>query len=75
LTTPLLILHGGADDRVGPEQSLALAQRLQQLGQPYELVVYAGDDHGLNGHREDAQRRTLNWFRQHLRGTAMETIR
>jgi dipeptidyl aminopeptidase/acylaminoacyl peptidase len=75
LTTPLLILHGGADDRVGPEQSLALAQRLQQLGQPYELVVYAADDHGLNGHREDAQRRTLKWFRQHLRGTTMETIR
>ncbi|HEV8692168.1 MAG TPA: prolyl oligopeptidase family serine peptidase [Ideonella sp.] len=75
LAAPLLILHGGADDRVGPEQALELAQRLQRLGRPYELIVYAGDDHGLNQHRQDSLRRALAWFRQHMRANTSEPSR
>lgn len=67
LNAPLLILHGGADWRVDPQQALALAQRLQALRRPYELRVYAGDDHSLSRNADECWRRTVAWFREHMR--------
>ena len=67
LNVPLLIMHGGADKSVNPEQSLTLAQRLQKLGKVYELVVYAGDNHILSNNKEDRDRRAVHWFRLHIR--------
>ncbi len=67
LKTPLLIQHGGADWRVSPTQSLKLAQRLQEWERPYELVIYAGDDHPLTRHQPESRQRIVNWFRRFLR--------
>lgn len=67
LSAPVLILHGGADWRVDPQQALVLAQRLQALQRPYGLLVYAGDDHGLSRNSDDSWRRTVGWFRQHMK--------
>ncbi|HEU0201413.1 MAG TPA: prolyl oligopeptidase family serine peptidase [Burkholderiaceae bacterium] len=67
LDAPLLLLHGGADERVPPEQALALAQRLARLRKSFELVLYAGDDHSLGGNREDSRKRVLAWFRRHMK--------
>jgi dipeptidyl aminopeptidase/acylaminoacyl peptidase len=67
LNAPLLIMHGGADWRVDPQQALALAQRLQALQRPYELRVYAGDDHGLSRNADECWRLTVGWFRRHMR--------
>jgi len=67
LDAPLLILHGGADKRVPPEQALALAQRLLQLRKSFELVVYADDDHGLSSNLEDGRKRLVAWFRRHMK--------
>lgn len=66
LNTPLLIMHGGADPLVSPLQSLALAEKLQQAGKVYELVVYAEDNHILSKNSLDRDRRALAWFKQHL---------
>jgi dipeptidyl aminopeptidase/acylaminoacyl peptidase len=67
LNVPLLIMHGGGDWSVNPEQSLSLAQRLQQLGKVYELIVYAGDNHILSNNKEDRDRRAVSWFKGHLK--------
>ena len=67
LNVPLLILHGGADWRVPPDQARALAQRLVHLGKPFELVVYADDDHGLNNNLVDARKRLVGWFNGHMK--------
>jgi len=67
LNVPLLIMHGGRDSSVGAEQSLNLAQRLQKLGRDYELVVYAGDNHFLSRNHEDRDRRTISWFKKHMK--------
>ncbi|HVF44754.1 MAG TPA: prolyl oligopeptidase family serine peptidase [Pyrinomonadaceae bacterium] len=67
LNVPLLIMHGGSDKSVSPEQSLSLAQRLQKLGRVYELVVYAGDNHILSDNMEDRDRRAVGWFRRHMK--------
>ena len=44
--TPLLVLHGDADDSVVIGQSLALVDRLRAAGRAVELVVYEGEGHG-----------------------------
>lgn len=63
LNAPLLILNGGADIAVRPTQAMALALKLEELQKPYELVVYAGDDHEISANREDRLRKTIDWFK------------
>jgi dienelactone hydrolase len=66
LNVPLLILQGAADPAVAPTQTLALAQKLQELGKIYELVIYAKDDHPISLNAEDRLNRTIDWFK-HVR--------
>lgn len=65
IRTPLLILHGGADWRADPSSTLTFAQALQRVGATYQLIIYAGDDHGLRNHKDDSNRRIVEWFRAH----------
>jgi dipeptidyl aminopeptidase/acylaminoacyl peptidase len=65
LKVPLLIMHGGADQGVSPEQSLNLAQKLQKLARTYELIIYAGDNHILTQNQQDRDRRALAWFNRY----------
>lgn len=65
LTVPIQIIHGTADDRVPATSALDLAMRLQRLGRPYELVIFAGGTHGLEAHRAELERRVAEWFDAH----------
>jgi dipeptidyl aminopeptidase/acylaminoacyl peptidase len=67
LDVPLLLMHGGADPQISPSQTLRLAMRLQELGRPYELVVYQGDGHILKENQLDRDARAIRWFRKHLK--------
>jgi predicted esterase len=67
LGIPLLIMHGGADRSVNPSQSLTIAQKLQSLGETYELIIYAGDGHRLSRNQEERDRRAVAWFRKHMK--------
>lgn len=65
---PVLILHGGADWRSEPRsQAQAFANRLQELGKPYELIIYPDDNHGLSLHRAESDRSIVEWFRKHMK--------
>jgi len=67
LTLPLLLMQGGADRSVNPMQSLSLAESMQDQGNEYSLIIFAGDDHLLSAHREERDRQAIAWFREHLR--------
>jgi len=67
INTPVLIIHGTADRRAAPVDALKFAERLQQLGKKYELVMYAGDDHGVLQNQDDSWNRIVIWFRQHMK--------
>ena len=69
IDTPVLILQGTGDWRVSPMEALQFAQKLQAAGKAYELVMYANDDHGLTVNRTDSNRRIVEWFKKHLRGS------
>jgi len=65
IAVPVLIIQGGADASVPVSQSLSLARRMTEAGRTYELIVYAGDDHGVNRNGAERLRRTVAWFRAH----------
>jgi dipeptidyl aminopeptidase/acylaminoacyl peptidase len=67
INTPVLLLQGTADWRVNTSQVLALAEKLQDSGKSYELIVYANDAHGVPLNRADADRRIVEWFRMHMK--------
>ncbi|CAN5491735.1 S9 family peptidase [soil metagenome] len=66
--TPLLVVHGLADDRVHPEQSIQLHQFLQIKGIPTGLVLYPRQPHGLTerAHQLDFMTRVIDWFEEHV---------
>jgi dipeptidyl aminopeptidase/acylaminoacyl peptidase len=68
-TTPTLIGHGLADDRVHPEQSIQLYNLMRLAGIPVDLVLYPREPHGLRerAHQLDYMGRILEWFDRYLR--------
>jgi dipeptidyl aminopeptidase/acylaminoacyl peptidase len=73
--TPILILHGEADTRVHPSQSLELYRYLKTLGQvPVRLVLYPGEGHGNRqaAARYDYSLRMMGWMDHYLKGPGGE---
>ncbi len=63
--TPTLILHGDADPRVHPQQSLEMYRALKLHGcAAVRLIWYENEGHGnaRNVHRLDYLLRTMEWF-------------
>ncbi|MGV6829855.1 MAG: alpha/beta hydrolase family protein [Flavobacteriales bacterium] len=66
-TTPVLLLHGTADWRVIPEESLLMSLELQKAKIPYRLIMYEGGDHGLTEYREEVNKEVKNWFDRYVK--------
>src|SRR5919199_4664031 len=76
LRAPVLGLYAGKDTFVTPESVRELERRLNELGKPNEMHIYEDADHAFfNDTRpevynpadaENAWRRTVNFFHQHL---------
>ena len=49
LDTPLLIVHGTADDNVHPQNTLAMVGKLVESGKPVEMAIYPRQKHGFRG--------------------------
>ena len=67
--TPMLILHGAADQRVDPGQAREMHEALQQVGVPTQLVLYPRASHGVSerAHRIDLYTRQIAWFDRYVR--------
>lgn len=64
--TPILIVHGTADWRVSPTDSLNMAERLLTHRIPFRLVMLEGGDHGLSEYQLEVQTMIRDWFRRYL---------
>lgn len=51
LTTPLLLMHGMADDNVTFDNTTRLMAALQDKGKVFELMTYPGQRHGIRGEK------------------------
>jgi len=65
-TTPMLILHGTADKRVLPHDSLDLSYLLLKLEIPFRLVMLEGGDHFMRKHRKEVDMMRKNWYKKYL---------
>jgi len=64
---PILMLHGNADWRVKPEQSLHLALKFEENRIPYRLIMFEGGDHGISEHSKEVNQQVLDWFDKYLK--------
>jgi dipeptidyl aminopeptidase/acylaminoacyl peptidase len=62
LSGPLQLHHGTRDDSVPIEWSEGLVADLEAAGQPYEYIVYEGEDHNLAGSIALAMDRSVAFF-------------
>lgn len=68
--TPTLILHGTADPRVHPTQSLEMYRLMKLQGKTVRLVWYPGEGHGnaRAASRLDYSLRLMQWMTHYLKG-------
>lgn len=64
---PILMLHGNADWRVKPEQSLNMALQFEKYRIPYRLVMFEGGDHGISEFKNEVNDLVLHWFDRYLK--------
>jgi dipeptidyl aminopeptidase/acylaminoacyl peptidase len=64
--TPLLLMHGLADWRVSPLDSLDLSRELYKYQIPHRLVLFEGNDHGLTENRKESNEMIKKWFDDYL---------
>ena len=70
VTTPLLILHGGNDQRVPVGQAMEYFRALKDRGKTVQLVFYPREGHGLGEyyHQIDKVRREYDWIAKYTLG-------
>jgi len=66
-TTPILIMHGTADWRVSPLDSLEIAQALQKQNVPYRLIMYEGSDHAITEFRGEVITLAIDWLNKYVK--------
>jgi dipeptidyl-peptidase-4 len=69
LAAPLLIIHGGSDDNVHLQNTVAFTDALVRAGKPYELQVQARQKHGFRGAESlnFRNRAIVRFFEENLR--------
>ncbi len=72
MNTPLLYLHGAADQSVEYLMGIELYNACRYLGKPIIFLSYPGEGHGLGrlGNQIDFQTRMRQFFNHHLKGEA-----
>ena len=66
-TTPILLMHGSADWRVLPEESLEMVNRLYAAKHPLRFILFEGADHGIREWRSERFAQTRRHFDYYLR--------
>ncbi len=67
-TTPTLILHGEADDRVPVAQAWELYRALTDLSVEVQMVLYPGAGHGISAPKQfaDVTTRWVQWYKRFI---------
>lgn len=69
LNSPLLLIHGMADDNVVFENSTRLYAELQKKGKHFEMMTYPGQRHGIRGEelQTHLMRTRMAFLNRHLK--------
>lgn len=66
LAGKLMLVHGGLDDQVSPDQAYRLAEALIAAGKDFEMLIVPGSDHVFTGYETYVHRRTWDFLIRHL---------
>ena len=66
-TSPILIMHGTADNRVFPHDSIDLSYKLIEYDIPFRLILLEKGDHFLKKHRKEVDVNRKMWFDKFLK--------
>lgn len=64
---PYLIMHGGNDDTVAPNQSLELSKKFYDAGILHKLIIFEKGDHFLKNYRKEVDEHRRTWFDKYLK--------
>jgi dipeptidyl aminopeptidase/acylaminoacyl peptidase len=64
---PLLLMHGSADWRVSPLDSLEMSQAMFKHAIPHRLIFFEGADHGITEYRAEYYRQSIDWLNRFLK--------
>jgi dipeptidyl aminopeptidase/acylaminoacyl peptidase len=64
LRTPVLIMHGTADEDIPVDQSQRMAAELTRLGSAHRLMLFEGEPHRIGGRGAERDAAAIEWFRQ-----------
>lgn len=65
LLTPLLLLHGTADEKIEAHHSVELSKKLEHLRRQHALELYDGGNHALVRHWDAVLARINSWLEAH----------
>ncbi len=71
LKSPLLVMHGDADDNVHMQNTIALVKKLIDAGKDFDLMLYPEKEHGISGEaaRLHLYRKLTAFFDRNLKAT------
>jgi dipeptidyl aminopeptidase/acylaminoacyl peptidase len=64
IRTPVLIMHGAADQDMPIEHSQRMAAELSRLGRTHRLLLFEGQPHRIGGRGAERDAATIEWFRR-----------
>jgi dipeptidyl aminopeptidase/acylaminoacyl peptidase len=64
IRTPILIMHGTADQDIAVEHSRRMAAELERLGRTHRLLLFEGEQHRIGGRGADRDAAAVDWFRR-----------
>jgi pimeloyl-ACP methyl ester carboxylesterase len=64
IRTPMLIMHGAADQDMPVEQSQRMAAEVSRLGRTHRLLLFEGQQHRIGGRGAARDAAAIEWFRR-----------
>lgn len=68
--TPLLVMHGSADWRVNPLDSVEICAAFIKEKIPHKFILYEGADHSISEFKKESFSEILNWFDRYVKNDA-----
>lgn len=64
---PILIMHGSADWRVSPLDSIEMSREMYKYNIPHRFILFEGADHAISEYKAEYYKQSLDWFDRFLK--------